>query len=197
MMQAYESYDDAQLMVEVSRGDKRALCALIDRWQTPLSAFAYRYVHDREAATDIVQETFVRLYEARDRFRGDMRFSPWLFRITANLCHNHNRWRFRHPEHDLMEEEIAPSAHAAGPMQDAADNPAEAAVRSEDAERLSKAVEEMPHALKAALLLYYYEHMNYRDIADALGCSERGVETRLYRAREWLEKRLTAEAVDA
>ena len=196
MIQAYESFDDAQLMVEVSRGDKGALCVLIDRWQTPLGAFAYRYVHDREAATDLVQETFVRLYEARDRFRADMRFSPWLFRITANLCHNHNRWRFRHPEHDLMEEDLNPS-QATGPMQDVADDPATAAERSEDAERLAKAVAEMPHALKTALLLHYYEHMNYKDMAETLGCSERGVETRLYRAREWLEKRLAMDEVNA
>lgn len=69
-------------------------------------------------------------------------------------------------------------------------DPCEAAARREDVVELQKAVANMPHPLKTALLLHYYEDMSYKDIATTLGCSPRGVETRLYRARAWLCKKL-------
>jgi RNA polymerase sigma-70 factor (ECF subfamily) len=189
-MPEHETVDDVQLMVLVAQGDKVALCKLIDRWQTPLGGFVYRYVHDREATCELVQETFVRLYQARSRFRSDMRFSSWLFKIASNLCKNHYRWRKRHPE-DLAWDESCESSVASGPdIVRGEDDPAAAACRREDIAQLEKAVSAMPHALKTTLLLHYYQGQSYREIAAALGCSERGVETRLYRARGWLAKRL-------
>jgi RNA polymerase sigma-70 factor (ECF subfamily) len=189
-MQEHEHNDDAILMARVTEGDTDALGQLIDRWQAPLGSFIYRYIQNREAAQELVQETFVRLYEARERYNPDMRFSSWMFKIASNLCKNYHRWRSRHPE-DLGWDESSESSMDAAPeaMRDEAD-PCEAAARREDVAELQKAVANMPHPLKTALLLHYYEDMSYKDIATTLGCSPRGVETRLYRARAWLSKKL-------
>ena len=187
-MQEHDPAFDVELMARVAKGDKEALCSLMQRWEAPLGGFIYRYVQNREATSELVQETFVRLYEARARFRTDMRFSSWLFRIAANLCRNYHRWRCRHPE-DMAWDEACEAVNAPAPgVSRDEDDPACAAERVEDIRRLKDAISDMPHDLRTALLLHYYEDMSYRDIAQTVGCSERGVETRLYRAKAWLAK---------
>ena len=78
-------------------GRDSALDELIARWQRPLFAFAWRYVQNSTDAHDLVAETFVRLHQQRDRLRADTKLSAWLFTTLSNLCHNHYRWRRRHP----------------------------------------------------------------------------------------------------
>lgn len=179
-------------MTSLACGDDSALGLLIDRWQRPLLSFTYRYVLDHDAAHELTQETFVRLYQSRGRYKPGHKFSSWVFKIASNLCKNYFRWKTRHPEHNLDDE-----LQAAGPLPEAlldnADNPAGAAERGDDARRVAAAVEAMPHGMKVTVLLHYYEGQSYREIASVIGCSERGVETRLYRARAWLAERLNVE----
>ena len=187
-MPEHDTVEDSNLMLLVAQGDKDALCKLMDRWEAPLSRFVYRYVQNRDAACELVQETFVRLYEARSRFDGDMRFSSWIFKIAANLCKNYYRWRSRHPEDMVWDEQCENTAAAAPDAVRGEADPAARAEISEDVARLRDAIAAMPHPYKVTLLLYYYQNQSYKEIADALGCSERGVETRLYRAKAWLGK---------
>jgi len=189
-MQAHETVDDSQLMIRVATGDKDALCKLIDHWEKPLGSFIYRYVQNREATCELVQETFVRIYEARDRFKRDMKFSSWLFKIASNLCKNYYRWRSRHPEDLIGDDEIEPSSDCACDLSRPDEDPSEILSRREDAAKIEELVGSMPHQLKVALLLHYYQDLSYKEIAATIGCSERGVETRLYRARAWLSKQL-------
>jgi RNA polymerase sigma-70 factor (ECF subfamily) len=186
-MQVHEKDEDTLLMARVTGGDTGALCALMDRWQVPLGSFVFRYVQNREASKEIVQECFVRLYEARERFDSSMRFSSWLFKIAANLCKNYYRWRSRHPEDSGLDENCVEFEGLAARDES---SPAEQSSRSDDAELVREAVAAMPHALKTALILHYFENMSYAEIAHALGCSQRGVETRLYRARAILARRM-------
>lgn len=190
-MPEHETVEDNQLMIRVAAGDKDALCKLIDLWEKPLGSFIYRYVQNKEATCELVQETFVRIYEARDRYKSEMKFSSWLFKIASNLCKNYYRWRTRHPEDLVGDESLEPDRNgASGDLVRPEEDPAQQLARREDASRISGLVAEMPHPLKVALLLHYYQDLSYREIAAAIGCSERGVETRLYRARAWLAKQL-------
>jgi RNA polymerase sigma-70 factor, ECF subfamily len=187
-MPEHDTVEDSTLMLQVARGDKDALCKLMDKWEAPLGGFIFRYVQNREATCDLVQETFVRMYDARARYNGDMHFSSWIFKIASNLCKNYYRWRSRHVEDTVWDEECENCATpATSTVREEAD-PALAAVCTEDVTRIKQAVAAMPHQLKAALLLYYYQDLSYKEIAAALGCSERCIETRLYRAKAWLGK---------
>jgi len=174
----------------LQEGRDSALDDLIARWQRPLFAFAWRYLQNRTDAHDLVAETFVRLHQQRDRLRPDTNLSAWLFTTLSNLCHNHYRWRRRHPtvsldapidRPDTSAHETVPSGH---PAPDAAleHDEACAAVRA--------AIDRLPHDLKSTLLLHHYEQLSYREIGAVVGCSERGVETRLYRARQRLREEL-------
>jgi len=82
-------------------GDDTALNRLIARWERRLFGFAWRYVRNSADAQDLVSSVFVRLYQQRDRLRRDTNLSAWLFTALANLCHNHHRWRRRHPALNL------------------------------------------------------------------------------------------------
>jgi RNA polymerase sigma-70 factor (ECF subfamily) len=175
----------------LQQGRDSALDELIVRWQRPLFAFAWRYVQNRTDAHDLVAETFVRLHQQRDRLRPDTRLAAWLFTTLSNLCHNHYRWRRRHPTVSLdAPNEDDTSAHdtiasdCAGPNSALEHGETCAAVRA--------AIDRLPHDLKTTLLLHHFEQLSYREIGSVVGCSERGVETRLYRARQRLREELAA-----
>jgi RNA polymerase sigma-70 factor (ECF subfamily) len=183
---------DSANLLDLQRGDASALNRLIGRWQRPLLGFAYRYLQNAADAQDLVAETFVRLYQRRMRLRTDTNLSAWLFTALTNLCHNHHRWRRRHPTVSF-----GPAASAKGPgSADEADlatielGPDAALARDETLAALLSAIDALPHDLKASVLLHHYEHLSYREIASITGCSERGVETRLYRARQQLKLEL-------
>lgn len=179
--------DEAALLA-LQQGDASALNRLIGRWQRPLHSFAYRYCQNQADAEDLVAQTFARLYQQRTRFRPDTRLSAWLFTTLTNLCHNHHRWKRRHPTVNL---ERGPAGNgdepAQGPSQDnlVSDQmaPDQALERDEALAAVRAAIARLPHDLKITLLLHHYDRLSYREIAEITGCSERGVETRLYRAR--------------
>lgn len=183
---------DCQLMLALQEGDDGALSRLMVRWQQPLTSFVFRYLQNHADVSEVVQETFVRVYQSRHRYKQTGRFSTWLFTIAANLCRNRARWRRRHPtvplevpvgkEAGAMEERETASEASAAPHL-----PVE---ERERAEAVKGAIAELPHELRTALLLFQYEHMSYQEIAAIAGCSPKAVETRLYRARGILKKKL-------
>lgn len=189
-----EDTSDADLMVELQEGRDGALSGLIARWQRPLLAFTYRYTQNQADSADIVQETFVRVYQSRDRYKPKGRFSTWLFTIAANLCHNRARWRKRHPtvplDFSAPGDEERP--HEGPWLEDEnAVSPGKRLIDQERIEAVRAAISGLPHDLKTALLLFQYEDMSYQEIAAVVGCSAKAVETRLYRARLQLKKVLS------
>jgi RNA polymerase sigma-70 factor, ECF subfamily len=192
--------DRAQLDA-LQHGDDMALNRLIARWERPLFAFAWRYVRHTADARDLVAEVFVRLYQQRNRLRADTNLSAWLFTTLANLCHNQHRWRRRHPtvSLDAAQEDGGGSAGvealpSVGPV------PGETLELDEARAALGAAIDRLPHELKVTLLLHHYDERSYREIGEITGCSERGVETRLYRARQRLRLELATflpEAVES
>jgi RNA polymerase sigma-70 factor (ECF subfamily) len=186
--------DRANLM-ELQRGDPSALNRLIGRWQRPLLSFAYRYVQNSSDAQDLVAETFVRLYQRRMQLRPDTNLSAWLFTTLTNLCHNHHRWKRRHPTVAFGPGTAEGSRGGAinAPAIDPATSdasPDAALARDESLDALKGAIDALPHDLKVSVLLHHYERLSYREIASITRCSERGVETRLYRARQQLRLEL-------
>jgi RNA polymerase sigma-70 factor (ECF subfamily) len=124
------------------------------------------------------------------RLREGSNLSAWLFTTLANLCHNLHRWKRRHPAASL-------DGHADGGPGEGADalrgpdrQPDLEMAHGEALEALRKAVDGLPHGLKAAVLLHHYQQLSYHEIASITGCSDRAVETRLYRARQMLRQEL-------
>jgi RNA polymerase sigma-70 factor (ECF subfamily) len=185
-----EPASDLVCLQALQDGQDSALNQLIARWQRPLFAFAWRYVQNPTDAHDLVAETFVRLHQQRARLRPDTKLSAWLFTTLSNLCHNHYRWRRRHPSVSLD----APIDDAEAPAHEAvasdAPLPNAALEHDETFAAVRAAVDRLPHDLKLTILLHHFERLSYREIGTITGCSERGVETRLYRARQRLREEL-------
>jgi RNA polymerase sigma factor (sigma-70 family) len=181
------SFPDAARLAAIQAGESAAFDALVAEMQKPLFTFAWRYLRNSADAEDLVVETFVRLHQARTRLRPDTKLSAWLFTTLSNLCHNRHRWRTRHPEVSI-DVPVAPNA-----PEFAATNatPDAALVRDEASAALRAAIERLPHDQRTVVLLHHYEHLSYREIGAIVGCSERGVETRLYRARQQLKTELS------
>ncbi len=186
---------DRESLLGLQRGDASALNRLIARWQRPLLAFAYRYVQNSADAQDLVSEAFVRLYTRRAKLRPDTNLPAWLFTTLSNLCHNHHRWKRRHPTVSFGAPVNGSASGVQAPeiVMDPAtpeDSPDAALAHDESVQALKAAIDSLPHDLKVSVLLHHYEHLSYREIARISGCSERGVETRLYRARQQLREEL-------
>jgi RNA polymerase sigma-70 factor (ECF subfamily) len=181
---------DHELMTHLAAGDDLALNALMRRWSDRIVSFLYRMTGRRDTAVDLAQETFVKLYQARSRYRprgGE--FSAWLFTIASNLAKNHARWRSRHPEISL-DTRIHDDANKLPEPCCAEASPDQATVSREIEEQVHAAILDLPDELREALLLFTHEQLGYADIAHITHCSPKAVETRIYRARQILKERL-------
>ena len=172
------------LLEGIKAGEDGSFDQLMARMQRPLLTFAWRYLHNNADAEDVVIETFVRLFQARERLRPDTNLAAWLFTTLANLCHNRHRWRTRHREVSLD----GPTAVPEPPVPQVA--PDDALATDEANTALRAAIDQLPHDHRTVILLHHYEHLSYREIGLVVGCSERGVETRLYRGRQQLRQLL-------
>jgi RNA polymerase sigma factor (sigma-70 family) len=172
---------DTDDMLALQRGDDAALDRLMLRWQIPLRSFLYRHTQNEFDALDLSQETFVRVYQHRARFRPEARFSTWLFQIALNLARDRARKIIRRPTSSLDE---APE------LPDSSEHPGALRERDERAIAVRKAIAALPEDMRAAVLLFEYEEKSHAEIGQIVGASAKAVETRLYRARQLLKKSL-------
>jgi RNA polymerase sigma-70 factor, ECF subfamily len=178
-------------MTRLIEGDDLALNELMERWQKPLLSFILRYVGNEADSIELAQETFVRVYHNRQRFNFKSKFSTWLFTIAVNLCRNHARWRDRHPTIALESAQATEEASQSDFSVSDEETPSYLLEKSELAQHVREAIEKLPHELKTVVLFYEYENLSYDEIGKILGCTQKAVETRLYRARKLLRRTLT------
>jgi RNA polymerase sigma-70 factor, ECF subfamily len=183
---------DKRLMLQLASGDDLALNALMRRWEVPLRGFIARFIQDQDEAEDLAQETFARIYRARQRYQPTAKFSTWMFSIALNLARTHLKRRNRRPfsffglgnSHgddppDGLERSVSPDPA-----------PDDVLLVDEAAAAVREAIGELAPDLRSAVLLFEYEDLSHAEIAKIEGCSPKAVETRLYRARQLLKKRL-------
>jgi RNA polymerase sigma-70 factor (ECF subfamily) len=181
---------DLELMLGVRRGDAGSFDALLARHRTPLVNFFLRMVRDRGLAEDLAQEAFLRVYQARGRWKPDAKFTTWLYRIATNLALNALRAGRRAgavaaPRDGDGEDDMARLADPA-PRVD------EQMMLSERERIIREAVGALPENQRAAVVLHKYQEVDYREIGRVLGVSESAVKSLLFRAYETLRARLEA-----
>jgi RNA polymerase sigma-70 factor (ECF subfamily) len=179
---------DEALMTRLRGGDDNALAPLMARWEVPMKRYLARVVQNAHEAGELAQETFVRLYQHRARFREGARFSPWLYAIAANLARNRLRWWRRRPAVSL--EAWTEFGGEAADESSAGHAASGALEQRECAEAVRAAVAALPVELREALILCEYEGLAQAEAAEALGVTPKAVEMRLYRARAALRNRL-------
>lgn len=180
--------DDGELMLRLKGGENRILDTLMDRWQMPLRRFLCRHLGNEHDALDLAQETFVRVYCRREKFRDGAKFSTWLFAIALNLCRDRARRSKARPVTSLDEAALTEASDQAADAFGTA--PDSHLLRAETALAVRAAVESLPDSLRTAVLLCEFEELSHAEAAAIAGCSPKAVETRLYRARQLLRELL-------
>jgi len=188
----YLSDPDVQLMLKAAAGDQSAFEQLVTRYQDRLVGFFFHLVHDRTAAEDLAQETFLRVYRSRERYEPTARFSTWLFRIAHNLASNQKRGAARRREiplasgsdaHNLCpEEQILAEKSALMPTRQIDSREMRDIVRS--------AIEELSERQKTVVVLHKFEEMSYEEIGEVMGLGVVAVKSLLSRARGKLKEAL-------
>jgi len=181
--------DDVALMARVQQDDERAFGVLMERWELPVKRLLARIVLNVSEAEDLAQEAFVRAWQQRARFRAGAAFRPWLFSIAVNVARNRLRWWRTRPAVALADwdESDAPAGSASFAL-----NAPNILERAERAAAVRAAVAALPVDLREALVLFEYEELSHAEIAVALDCTVKAVESRVARAREKLRATLRA-----
>jgi RNA polymerase sigma-70 factor (ECF subfamily) len=175
--------DDVQLMLAFRRGDVAAFDALFRRWAAPLLRYLERMTRDAAVAEELLQEAFLRVHRARERYVPQARFSTWLYQIATNLALNElRRPRRRDPHRSLERDDAPPIAAAQAPTDEVV-----------HARRLGEAVEQemgsLPENQRAALWLAAVEGLSYADVAAALDVTPKAVKALVHRARVTLAEK--------
>ncbi len=184
-----EKQVDQALVERVQQGDKQAFDLLVRKYQQKIMNVIMRYVHDPDEAQDIAQEAFVKAYRALPKFRGDSAFYTWLYRIAINTAKNMLVSRGRRPPGSDVEVEVAEQLDAGARLKDQATP--ESYIHEEEVLRtIKKAMDDLPEDLRTAIMLRELDGMSYEEIAEAMSCPIGTVRSRIFRAREAIDKKL-------
>ena len=186
---------DAELMLQVQKGDMAAFEQLVEKYQRPVVNLLHRTLGDATEAEDLAQNVFVQVFKSAPRYRVTARFSTWLFTIARNLCLNEIRRRSRHPAQSLDQPVEGDEGESDGSWKPAwsdpqARRPGDSILQDELEQKIEEALGQLPEAQRTALLLCRQEELSYEEIAEILGCSLSATKSLIHRAREVLRARL-------
>ena len=181
-----ESTDDMELVKRCLRDDRNAFAQLVNRHKKMVFNAAYRILGNVEDAEDIAQEVFLRVYTALPRFRGDSKFSVWLYSIVSNICMTQRKKHSRDTivVNALRDEDMVYSQ----PADSMEDNPARIVECREVSARIRKLVAALPAQYSTVITLRYLQGCTYTEIAEILKIPMGTVKTQLFRAKEMLKE---------
>ncbi|MFP4155068.1 MAG: RNA polymerase sigma factor RpoE [Halothiobacillaceae bacterium] len=184
---------DKQLVERAREGKPGAYDILVRKYQHKIVRLISRFVRDPEDAMDLTQETFIKAYRALENFRGDSAFYTWLYRIAVNTAKNQLAASNRHGYQVSLNSSPHPDSEEPMPepegLRDYA-TPENAILTGELEAVIKAAIADLPEDLRTALTLRELEGLSYEEIAQVMGCPIGTVRSRIFRAREAVDKRL-------
>jgi RNA polymerase sigma-70 factor (ECF subfamily) len=180
---------DKALVERVQRGEKAAFDMLVLKYQHKLAKLIGRYIRDPFEVMDVSQDSFLKAYRALPSFRGESAFYTWLYRIAINTAKNHLVAQGRRPPDGDIDTGDAEMLEGESELKDNA-TPERLALRDEIERTVNDAIEQLPEDLRTAITLRELEGMSYEAIAEAMDCPIGTVRSRIFRAREAINKRL-------
>ena len=181
---------DEELVTLAMGGDSESFNQLVLRWERPIYALAYRTLGREDEARDVCQETFLRAYRALPGFKGEAKFSSWIYRIALNLCRDWMRKKRRTPVMQAPEgvdlADLADRAAARGPVESIETLVA----KRQLSQRVAVAMRTLPEEQRTAIVLKEYHGLTFQEIAEMQGCPLSTVKTRLYQGLSVLRTQL-------
>ncbi|EAT12127.1 RNA polymerase sigma factor RpoE [Bermanella marisrubri] len=181
---------DDQLVARVKKGDKRAFDLLVLKYQHKIMSLISRYVQDSAEIQDVAQEAFIKAYRALKNFRGDSQFYTWLYRIAVNTAKNYLVSQGRRPPQQDIDVDDAEQFNPSASLKDVA-SPDRLLARDELKAKVFEAMEALPDELRTAINLRELEGMSYEEISEVMDCPIGTVRSRIFRAREAIDKAIT------
>ncbi len=184
-----EHESDQRLVVRSQQGDKRAFDVLVLKYQQRIASVVSRYLRDQDEVADVTQEAFIRAYRALANFRGDAQFYTWLYRIAINTAKNHLVAKSRRPpntDKDINDGEFSENSV----VLEAEDQPEALLARDQLQAVILAAVDDLQEDLRTALMLREFDGLSYEEIAEIMACPVGTVRSRIFRARETIEKKM-------
>ncbi|MGH8652892.1 MAG: RNA polymerase sigma factor RpoE [Gammaproteobacteria bacterium] len=180
---------DIHLVERVKRGDKAAFDLLVLKYQHRIVKLVSRYVRDPSDALDVAQEAFLKAYRAIPKFRGESAFYTWLYRIAINTAKNYLVMMSRRPAEIEFEAADGEAPELESILKDPA-TPENLLLTEEIRKTIVEAIEALPEDLRTAINLREVEGLSYEEIAQVMSCPIGTVRSRIFRAREAIDKRL-------
>jgi RNA polymerase sigma-70 factor (ECF subfamily) len=180
---------DQQLVVRVQNGDKHAFNLLVTKYQHKVASLVLRYVKNQSDVSDIVQEAFIKAYRALPNFRGDSAFYTWLYRIAVNCAKNHLVATDRKPPGSDVEIENAEIYDSGDALRENA-SPEKLLLTNEIKKVVFNTIEQLPEDLRTAINLRELEGLSYEEIAVIMECPVGTVRSRIFRARDAVDKKI-------
>ena len=180
---------DAELVKRVQAGDKAAFDILVQKYQHKVVNLISRFVSDQTECYDIAQDAFIKAYRAIGNFRGDSQFYTWLYRIAANTAKNHLASRARKSPTYSVDVEDAEHFEGESGLKEYT-TPENLLLTDEIEKTVFKAIEALPEDLKSAITLREIEGLSYEEIAEVMDCPIGTVRSRIFRARDAIDKEL-------
>ena len=180
---------DEQLVERVQRGDKNAFNLLVRKYQHKVVNLVARYVNNPGDVPDVAQEAFIKAYRALSTFRGESAFYTWLYRIAVNTAKNYLTSQGRRPPSSDVEADEAEYYGGGEALQEVA-TPENLALTDEIKRTVFAAIEALPEDLRTAITLREMEGLSYEEIAEIMDCPVGTVRSRIFRAREAIDKKL-------
>ena len=178
---------DEELVARSRTGDTESFNQLVRRWERPIFALAYRTLGREEDARDVTQETFLRAFRALPGFKGDAKFSSWLYRIALNLCRD---WMRRDRRAPMVEVPEGVEIHELSAEKPDVASVEDLAARAELSGAVAAAMELLPADQRTAILLKEYHGLTFQEIADLMNCPLSTAKTRLYQGLTLLRRHL-------
>jgi len=179
---------DDVLVQKAIAGDTEAFSRLFDRYQKPLFNFILQYVGDYEAAQDVFQETFIRAYRKLHRYQIGTNFSAWIHRIAINQSKDEFKRRKRRPVSNITQSESGDETDLFATLSDDGPSPEGVLLSKEQARRVRAAMTKLSHEHRQVILLYVFQGMAYKDIAETLNVPIGTVKSRMHYAVKELGK---------
>ncbi len=175
---------DEKLVVLCLQGKREAFEVLVKRYERQIFSLAYRLTNNYDDAVDLAQEVFLHLYRVLDKFDGNRKFFPWMYRIATNVCYNALKKR---PKESYPLDNVIDFTSS---VPDRSTQPEYYYESKEVQESVHKAIGELPENFRIPIVLRYLEDMSYQQISEAMNLPVSTIETRLYRGRIMLQKYL-------
>lgn len=192
-MSSFVASTDEELVARSRGGDLDSFNQLVLRWERPIYALAYRVIGREEDARDVCQETFLRAFRALGGFKGQAKFSSWIYRITLNLCRDWIRRERRQPV--AQAPEGIDIVELAGETAVPAESVEDLVARREMGQAVARAMANLPEEQRTAIILKEYHGLTFQEIADLLECPLSTVKTRLYQGLSVLRRQLETAGV--